>query len=159
MQKIKPFLWFNNNAEDAVSFYVATFKNAKAGPILRCGEGGPLPPGSVLTATFTIGDIEFIALNGGPLYAFTHAVSFVIPCDTQAEIDEMWAKLTADGGKEVQCGWLVDKFGLSWQVVPHNINELLQGKDAEGGKRAMAAMMQMKKFDIAALRKAGGFDN
>ncbi len=159
MQKIKPFLWFNDNAEQAVHFYLATFKNAKVGEILRCGEGGPLPPGSVLTATFTIGDLEFIALNGGPHYTFNHAVSFVIPCESQAEIDEYWAKLTADGGKEVQCGWLVDKFGLSWQVVPHNINELLQGKDAEGGKRAMAAMMQMVKFDIAALRKAGGLDS
>ena len=154
MQKIKPFLWFNDNAEEAVQFYVSSFRNAKAGAVTRWGEGGPGKAGSVLTASFTIGDLEFVALNGGPHYQFNNAVSFVIPCDSQAELDEMWAKLT-EGGEEVQCGWLKDKFGLAWQVVPANMSELLQGKDAEGGKRAM---MQMKKLDIAALKRAGGLE-
>lgn len=158
MQKIQPFLWFNNNAEEAVEFYLSVFPNAKRGKVLRASEGGPNPPGSVLTVTFSIGDLEFVALNGGPHYTFTHAVSFAIPCDTQQEIDDMWAKLTADGGKEVQCGWLVDKFGLSWQVTPANIAELLAGKDAEGAKRAMAAMMQMIRLDIATLKQAGGLE-
>ena len=156
MQPIKPFLWFNDNAEQAVQFYLSVFKNSKLESILRSPEGGPLPPGSVLTIQFEIDGVRFVALNGGPHYTFTHAISFVIPCDSQAEIDEMWAKLTADGGEEVQCGWLKDKFGLSWQVVPANIGELLAGKDAAGGERAMAAMMQMKKFDIAELKRAGG---
>lgn len=155
VQKIKPFLWFNDNAEEAVDFYVSVFKNARKGEILRSGEGGPGKPGSVLTASFFAGDLEFVALNGGPHFSFTEAISFVVPCDSQAEIDEMWEKLT-DGGKEVQCGWLKDRFGLSWQIVPRNIAELLQGKDAEGGKRAMQAMMQMIKLDIAALEHAGG---
>lgn len=157
MQKIQPFLWFNDNAEEAVHFYVSVFKNAKAGTMTRYPEGGPGKPGSVMTATFTIGDLEFVALNGGPHYQFNNAVSFVVPCDSQAEIDDMWAKLT-EGGEEIQCGWLKDKFGLAWQVVPANIGALLQGKDKEGGKRAMQAMLGMKKFDIAALRRAGGLE-
>jgi predicted 3-demethylubiquinone-9 3-methyltransferase (glyoxalase superfamily) len=157
MQKIQPFLWFNDNAEEAVQFYVSVFRNAKAGTMTRYPEGGPGKPGAVMTATFTIGDLEFIALNGGPHFQFNNAVSFVIPCDSQAEIDEMWSKLT-EGGEEIQCGWLKDKFGLAWQVVPANINILLQGKDEEGGKRAMQAMLQMKKLDIATLRRAGGLE-
>lgn len=157
MRAIQPFLWFNDNAEEAVDFYVSVFPNARRGAVLRAPEGAPNPPGSVMTATFTLGDIEFIALNGGPHYQFTHAISFVVPCDSQTEIDDMWAKLSA-GGKEVQCGWLTDKFGLSWQIVPANIAELLRGKDAEGGKRAMAAMLQMIKLDIDTLRRAGGLD-
>ncbi|HZZ39792.1 MAG TPA: VOC family protein [Acidobacteriaceae bacterium] len=155
MQRIQPFLWFNDNAEEAVEFYLSVFPNAKRGPVLRAPEGAPNPPGSVMTAKFTIGDIEFVALNGGPHYQFTHAISFVVPCETQAELDAMWTKLSA-GGKEVQCGWLTDKFGVSWQVVPADIEKLLQGKDAEGGKRAMAAMMQMVKLDIETLKRAGG---
>jgi len=155
VRPIQPFLWFDDNAEAAVKFYVSVFRNAKVGKISRYPEGGPGKPGSVMTATFTIGEIEFVALNGGPHFKFTEAISFVVPCDSQAEIDEMWEKLSAGGG-EVQCGWVKDKFGLSWQVVPHNIGELLQGKDAEGGKRAMQAMLQMKKLDIATLRRAGG---
>jgi predicted 3-demethylubiquinone-9 3-methyltransferase (glyoxalase superfamily) len=156
MQKIRPFLWFNDNAEEAVAFYLSVFKNAKAGPVLRWGEGGPHPPGTVLTASFELEGIEFVALNGGPQYTFTPAVSFAVNCADQAEIDELWAKLTADGGKEVQCGWVTDKFGLSWQVVPQNIAELLRGKDAEGGRRAVQALMGMVKLDIAALKEAGG---
>jgi predicted 3-demethylubiquinone-9 3-methyltransferase (glyoxalase superfamily) len=155
MQRIQPFLWFNDNAEEAVEFYLSVFPNAKRGPVLRAPEGAPNPPGSVMTAKFTIGDIEFVALNGGPHYQFTHAISFVVPCETQLELDATWTKLSA-GGKEVQCGWLTDKFGVSWQVVPADIEKLLQGKDAEGGKRAMAAMMQMVKLDIETLKRAGG---
>jgi predicted 3-demethylubiquinone-9 3-methyltransferase (glyoxalase superfamily) len=155
MQAIKPFLWFNDKAEEAMNFYVSVFNNAKAGSVARYPEGAPGKAGSVMTATFTIGDVEFIALNGGPGDPFNNAVSLVVPCDTQAEIDELWAKLT-EGGEEIQCGWLKDKFGLRWQVVPSNMGELLQGKDAEGAKGAMQAMMQMKKLNIAALRRAGG---
>jgi predicted 3-demethylubiquinone-9 3-methyltransferase (glyoxalase superfamily) len=158
MEKITPFLWFDDNAEEAVQFYLSVFRNAKAGAVMRWGEGGPGKPGSVLTMRFEIEGTEFVALNGGPHYSFTPAVSFVVNCKDQAEIDEMWAKLTADGGEEVQCGWLKDKFGLSWQVVPHNMAELLQGKDAEGGQRAMQAMMQMKKIDSGALQRAGGLE-
>jgi predicted 3-demethylubiquinone-9 3-methyltransferase (glyoxalase superfamily) len=156
MKKIQPFLWFNDNAEEAVHFYASAFKDAKVGAITRWPEGGPGKPGSVLTATFNIGDLEFIALNGGLDIPFTDAVSFSVPCESQAEIDEMWAKLTADGGKEVACGWLNDKFGLRWQIVPANMSELLAGKDADGARRAMQAMMNMKKLDIAALKLAGG---
>ncbi len=156
MQQIKPFLWFNDNAEEAVQFYVSVFRNAKAGTVTRWGEGGPGKPGSVLTATFTIEGIEFVALNGGPQHPFTDAISFVVPCESQAEIDEMWAKLTA-GGTEVRCGWLKDRFGVSWQVVPANIGELIQGKDAEGGERAIQALMQMTKIEIDTLKRAGGF--
>jgi predicted 3-demethylubiquinone-9 3-methyltransferase (glyoxalase superfamily) len=156
MKKIQPFLWFNDTAEEAVNFYASVFKNAKVGAIMRWPEGGPGKPGSVLTATFTIGDIEFIALNGGMDNPFTDAVSFSVPCESQAEIDELWTKLTADGGKEVACGWLNDKFGLRWQIVPANISELLRGKDAEGAKNAMQAMMKMTKLDIAELKRAGG---
>jgi predicted 3-demethylubiquinone-9 3-methyltransferase (glyoxalase superfamily) len=156
MKKIQPFLWFNDQAEEAVNFYASVFKNAKVGAITRWPEGAPGKPGSVLTATFTIGDIEFIALNGGVDNPFTDAVSFSVPCDSQAEIDELWAKLTADGGREVACGWLNDKFGLRWQIVPANMSELLQGKDAAGAKNAMQAMLKMKKLDIAELKRAGG---
>lgn len=155
MQKIKPFLWFNDNAEEAVNFYLSVFRNAKAGAVMRYGEGGPGKPGSVMTMSFELEGMEFIALNGGPHYSFTAAISFVVNCDSQAEIDAYWAKLT-EGGQEVQCGWVTDRFGLSWQVVPRNIAELLRGKDDAGGQRAMQAMMQMKKLDIAALKSAGG---
>jgi predicted 3-demethylubiquinone-9 3-methyltransferase (glyoxalase superfamily) len=156
LQQIKPFLWFNDNAEEAVQFYLSVFKNAKAGAVARYGEGGPGKPGSVLTATFEIDGIEFVALNGGPGHPFTDAISFVVPCRSQAEIDEMWARLTA-GGSEGRCGWLKDRFGVSWQVVPANIGELIGGKDAEGGKRAIQALMQMTKLDIETLKRAGGF--
>lgn len=156
MQAIKPFLWFDDNAEEAAQFYVSVFPKAQMGAILRAPEGGPPKAGSVLTVTFTIGDIEFVALNGGPHHNFTDAISLVVPCDSQAEIDSTWEKLLAGGGQEVACGWLRDKYGVSWQVAPTNIGKLLQGKDNEGGKRAMQAMMQMKKLDIDALLRAGG---
>jgi predicted 3-demethylubiquinone-9 3-methyltransferase (glyoxalase superfamily) len=158
MQKIKPFLWFNDNAEEAVHFYLSVFKDSTITSVQRNGEGCPGKPGSVLTIAFTIDGMEFVALNGGPHFTFNNAVSFVVPCDSQAEIDEMWQKLTADGGEEIQCGWLKDRFGLAWQVVPANIAELLRGKDAEGGQRAMQAMMQMVKLDIDTLKRAGGLD-
>ncbi len=157
MQEIKPFLWFDDQAEEAMQFYVSVFKNAKAGVVTRYPEGGPGKPGSAMIVTFTIGEMEFIAMNGGPGHPFTDAISLMVPCETQAEIDEMWAKLSA-GGEEIQCGWLKDRYGLAWQVTPANIGELMQGKDAEGAKRAMQAMMQMKKLDIATLRRAGGLE-
>jgi len=157
VQQIRPFLWFDDNAEEAVQFYLSVFRNAKAGAVTRYPEGGPGKPGSVMTATFTIGEVEFVALNGGPGHPFTDAISLMVACETQAEIDEMWAKLS-EGGEEIQCGWLKDRFGLSWQVTPANIGELMQGKDAEGAKRAMQAMLQMKKLDIAKLRRAGGLE-
>ncbi|MGA8108259.1 MAG: VOC family protein [Acidobacteriaceae bacterium] len=157
MQAIQPFLWFNDNAEAAARFYVSVFPNARLGAILRAPEGGPTPAGSVLTISFFIGSQQFVALNGGPHHNFTDALSLVVPCDGQAEIDAVWEKLTAGGGEEVACGWLRDKFGVSWQVVPANIGELIQGKTPEGGKRAMQALMQMKKLDVEALRQAGGF--
>jgi predicted 3-demethylubiquinone-9 3-methyltransferase (glyoxalase superfamily) len=150
-------LWFNDNAEEAVQFYVSVFKNAKAGVVTRYPESGPGKPGSAMIVTFTIGETEFIAMNGGPGHPFTDAISLMVPCETQAEIDEMWAKLS-EGGAEIQCGWLKDRFGLCWQVTPANIGELLLGKDAEGASRATQAMLQMKKLDIAALRRAGGLE-
>ncbi|HEY6448415.1 MAG TPA: VOC family protein [Acidobacteriaceae bacterium] len=156
MQTIQPFLWFDNNAEDAVNFYASVLPGVKILSTLRCGEAGPGPVGSVLTIEFEMLGLHFVALNGGPHNKFTDAVSFVIPCDTQEEIDDLWQKLTVEGGQEVACGWLHDKFGLSWQITPVNIGALLRGKDAEGNKRAMQAMMQMKKLDIAELKRAGG---
>jgi predicted 3-demethylubiquinone-9 3-methyltransferase (glyoxalase superfamily) len=155
MKKIQPFLWFNDKAEEAVEFYLSVFPNATRGKTVRAPEGALQPPGSVMTATFSIGDAEFVAFNGGPHFQINPAISFVIPCESQSEIDSFWAKLAA-GGSEMQCGWVTDKFGVCWQVVPANIGELLQGKDAEGGKRAMAAMMQMVKLDIDTLKRAGG---
>lgn len=156
MQRIKPFLWFNDKAEEAIDFYLSVFPGAKRGSISRVPEGGPGKPGSVLIASFVLDGTEIVALNGGPHHSFTDAISLVVPCDTQDEIDDLWEKMTADGGQEVACGWLRDKFGVSWQITPANMGHLLAGKDADGAKRAMAAMMQMKKLDIAALERAGG---
>lgn len=156
MQNIKPFLWFDNNAEEAVQFYLSVFPDGKIHTVFRQPEGGPMPAGHVLTIEFSLHGLDFIALNGGPSNPFTHAVSFVLPCESQAEIDALWSKFIDGGGKEVACGWLVDKFGLSWQVVPHNIVQLLSGRDAEGGQRAYQAMMQMTKLNIAELERAGG---
>lgn len=156
MQTIKPFLWFDKTAEEAVSFYASVFPEVKILSTMRCGEAGPWAPGTVLTIEFEMLGIHFVALNGGPNYKFTDAVSLMVPCETQAEIDDLWEKFLSAGGTEVACGWLHDKFGLSWQITPANMNVLLAGKDAEGGKRAMQAMMQMKKLDIAELKRAGG---
>jgi len=153
MQKITPFLWFDNNAEAAVNHYLAIFKNSKIGTVVRCGDAGPGPKGSVLTIVFQLEGQEFIALNGGPVFKFNEAISLSVDCKTQQEVDELWEKLS-DGGQKGQCGWLKDKFGLSWQVVPSALVEMLQDQDAEKAKRVMAAMMQMSKIDIAILKQA-----
>ena len=157
MQKITPFLWFNDNAEEAVNLYVSIFKDSKIGAITRYEEQGAAasgrPKGSVMTIQFQLEGQEFVALNGGPHFKFTEAVSFVVNCKTQEEVDEYWAKLTA-GGEEVQCGWLKDKYGLSWQIVPTALPEMLKDKDPAKAKRVMEAMLQMKKIDIPTLKRA-----
>ena len=153
MQKITPFLWFDNNAEAAVNHYLAIFKHSKIGTVVRCGDAGPGPKGSVLTIAFQLEGQEFIALNGGPIFKFNEAISLSVDCKTQQEVDDLWEKLS-DGGQKSQCGWLKDKFGLSWQVVPSALVEMLQDQDAEKAKRVMAAMMQMSKIDIAILKQA-----
>ena len=153
MQKITPFLWFDNNAEEAVNFYVSIFKNSKVVSIARYGDAGPGPKGAVMTAKFQLNGQEFVALNGGPHFKFTEAVSFVVNCETQREVDEFWEKLS-EGGEESRCGWLKDKYGLSWQLVPTILVELLQDKDPEKAKRVMEAMLQMNKIDIKKLEQA-----
>jgi predicted 3-demethylubiquinone-9 3-methyltransferase (glyoxalase superfamily) len=153
MNKITPFLWFNDQAEEAAKFYTSIFKNSRIGKITRYGESGPGPAGSVMTVAFELNGQEFVALNGGPLFKFNEAISFVVNCETQAEVDDYWSKLTA-GGEEVQCGWLKDKYGLSWQVVPTVLPELLSDPDPVKAQRVMAAMLQMKKIDIDSLRRA-----
>ena len=154
MQKISPFLWFDGNAEEAADFYVSLFKGSKILKIARYGEAGPGPAGSVMVVNFQIEGQDFIALNGGPLFKFTEAISFVINCQTQEEVDHYWNRLTAGGGQESQCGWLKDKYGLSWQVTPTILGELLADKDQKKAQRVMQAMLQMKKIDIAALKRA-----
>ena len=153
MQKITPFLWFDNNAEEAVNHYLSIFKNSKIGSILRCGDAGPGPKGSVLTIAFQLEGQDFIALNGGPVFQFNEAISLSVDCKTQTEVDELWEMLSA-GGQKGQCGWLKDKFGLSWQVVPSALVEMFQDKDAAKSARVMAAMMQMSKIDITTLKQA-----
>ena len=153
MQKITPFLWFDNQAEEAMNFYVSIFKNSKTLSCTRYGDAGPGPKGTVIVASFELDGQEFMALNGGPRFKFTEAVSFVVNCETQAEIDEMWARLSA-GGEESQCGWLKDKFGLSWQVVPPILSKLMQDKDPQKSNRVMEALLKMKKIDIATLQRA-----
>ena len=157
MQKIAPFLWFDNHAEDAVKFYVSIFRNSKIGSITRYDEeaakAAGRPKGSVMTVAFDLDGQDFTALNGGPLFKFTEAISLVVNCQTQEEVDHFWEKLSA-GGEEVQCGWLKDRFGVSWQVVPTVLVEMLQDKDPEKSKRVMAAMLKMKKIDIEPLKKA-----
>ena len=153
MQKITPCLWFDYNAEEAVNHYCAIFKNSKIGKVLRCGESWPGPKGSVLTIAFELEGQEFIALNGGPIFKFNEAISLSVDCKTQTEVDELWERLS-DGGQKSQCGWLKDKFGLSWQVVPSALVEMLQDKDAAKSARVMAAMMQMNKIDIETLKRA-----
>ena len=149
IQRIAPCLWFDSQAEEAAKFYVSVFKNSKMGGVSRYGDGMPLPKGTVMTAAFEIEGQSFVALNGGPQFKFTEAVSFVVNCDTQKDIDYYWDKLTAGGGKEVQCGWLKDKYGLSWQIVPAALPELVRKSG-----RVMEALMHMKKLDIAALQRA-----
>lgn len=153
MQKITPFLWFDNQAEEAVKFYTSIFQNSKIGDIARYGDAGPGPQGTVMTAAFQIEGQDFIALNGGPVFQFTEAVSFVVHCESQEEVDYYWERLSA-GGQEVQCGWLKDKFGLSWQIVPSNMDAMFRGDATAASDRAMAAMMTMKKLDMAAIERA-----
>ena len=153
MRPISPFLWFDTQAEDAAKHYVSIFSNSKILKVSRYGDAGPGPKGSVLTVTFDLDGQRFTALNGGPRFKFTEAISFVIDCKTQEEVDHFWSKLSADG-EESQCGWLKDKFGLSWQVIPTVLGELITDPDPAKSKRAMEAMLKMKKIDIAALRKA-----
>ena len=153
MPKITPFLWFDGKAEEAMNFYVSIFKNSKTASVTRYGDAGPGPKGSVMVAVFRLDGQEFIALNGGPQYKFTPAVSFVVNCETQKEVDDFWEKLSA-GGRTDKCGWLQDKYGLSWQIVPTVLGELLQDKNAEKASRVMKAMLQMDKIDIARLKQA-----
>ena len=153
MQKITPFLWFNNQAEEATNFYVSVFKNSKLISVNRYSEGGPMPKGTVMTAVFSIEDQQFIALNGGPHYTITPAISFVVNCETQEEIDHYWEKLST-GGKEIQCGWLTDSFGVSWQIVPVTIGKLMSSGTSEQSQRVMNAMMKMIKIDMNELQRA-----
>jgi predicted 3-demethylubiquinone-9 3-methyltransferase (glyoxalase superfamily) len=153
MQKITPFLWFDGRAEEAMHFYTGVFRNSKVRDVMRYGEAGPGMKGSVMSATFEIEGQEFIALNGGPAYSFTPAVSFFVNCETQDEVDDLWAKLSA-GGKVQRCGWLQDKFGLSWQIVPTVLGRMLQDKDAQRATRVMEAMLRMVKLDIGELERA-----
>ncbi len=153
MQKITPFLWFDGQAEEAANFYTSIFKDSKILNIARYGEAGPGPKGSVMLVTFQLEGQEFMALNGGPEYKFTPAISLFVHCKTQAEVDDLWSKLTS-GGREVQCAWLVDKFGVSWQIVPDALMELMQDKDPAKSQRVFQAMMKMTKIDIEGLRRA-----
>ena len=153
MQKITPFLWFDGNAEEAMNFYVSVFKNSKIKNVRRYGEAGPGPKGTVMTGTFQIEGQEFFALNGGPQYKFTPAISLFVDCKTQKEVDELWNKLSA-GGRTDRCGWLQDKFGLSWQVIPSVLGKMLGDKDPKKSNRVMKAMLQMDKIEIKMLKQA-----
>lgn len=153
MQSITPSLWFDTEAEDAANFYVSVFKNSQVLNVSRYGEAGPRPAGTVMTVDFELDGLGFIALNGGPDFPFTEAVSLQVNCETQEEVDRYWSVLS-EGGEEGPCGWLKDRFGLSWQIIPVALSELLNDPDAAKAQRAMAAMLQMKKIDIAALRAA-----
>jgi predicted 3-demethylubiquinone-9 3-methyltransferase (glyoxalase superfamily) len=160
MQKITPFLWFDHQAEEAAKFYTSVFKNSKIGRILRYDEEAAKvsesgrPVGSVLTIEFEIAGQKFVALNGGPQFKFNESISFVVNCETQEEVDYFWAKLTADGGEESACGWLKDKFGVSWQVTPTVLIDMLHDEDPKKAERVMKAMLQMKKIDIKTLKNA-----
>ena len=159
MQKLTPCLWFDSNAEEAVKFYASIFKNSKVGSIARYGDAGAevsgRPKGMVMTVEFQLEGQEFLALNGGPHFKFTEAISFIVSCETQEEIDEMWEKLS-EGGKPGQCGWLKDKYGMSWQIVPTVLDEMMQDKDAKKSERVMSALLQMTKLDIKRLEQAYG---
>ncbi len=158
MQKITPSLWFDHQAEEAAKFYTSIFKNSKAGRILRYSERAAektgRPIGSVLTIEFEIESQKFVALNGGPLFKFNESISFVVNCETQEEVDYFWEKLTADGGEESACGWIKDKFGVSWQIVPTVLIDMLHDKDSEKSERVTNAMLQMQKIDISKLKTA-----
>ena len=155
MQKITPFLWFDNNAEEAMNFYASIFKNSKMGSVTRYGDAGPGPKGTVMTATFQLEGQEFMVLNGGPLYKFTEAISLFVNCETQDEVDMLWDQLSA-GGSKGRCGWLKDKYGVSWQIIPAALGQLLGDPDPERSKRVMQAMLQMDKIDIQRLKQAAG---
>jgi len=152
-QKITPFLWFDGNAEEAMNFYVSTFKNSKVLNVMRYGDAGPGPKGTVMAATFQLEGQEFQALNGGPQYKFTPAISLFVSCETQQEVDALWNRLL-EGGREDQCGWLTDKFGLSWQVIPAILGKLLQDKNPRKSSSVMKAMLQMRKIDSKKLQQA-----
>jgi predicted 3-demethylubiquinone-9 3-methyltransferase (glyoxalase superfamily) len=154
MQKIVPCLWFDDRIEEAAKFYTSVFPDAKITHTSRYGDAGPLPKGKVLTMMFELAGQEFMGLNGGPQFKFSEAVSFFVRCETQKEVDHYWDKLTSGGGAESMCGWLKDKFGLSWQIVPNALPRYLSDKDAKKAERVMQAMLQMKKIDIAALDRA-----
>jgi predicted 3-demethylubiquinone-9 3-methyltransferase (glyoxalase superfamily) len=153
MQKITPFLWFDSKAEEAVNFYTSIFKHSKIVSLMHYGEAGPGQKGTVMSAKFQLDGQEFMALNGGPLFAFTPAISFFVNCETQLEVDRLWEKLS-EGGEKQRCGWLTDKFGLSWQIIPSVLGELLQDNDAEKSERVWQAMLQMDKIDINGLKQA-----
>ena len=152
--KITPFLWFDREAEEAARFYTSIFADSKILAVSRYGEAGPGPKGSVMTVEFQLAGQRFLALNGGPHFKFTEAISLLVDCDTQEEVDGLWERLTSGGGQEGRCGWLKDRFGLSWQIVPSALGQLMQDPDPERPRRAMQAMLQMKKLDIAALKRA-----
>ena len=154
MQKITTYLWFDDNAEEAMKFYTSLFKNSKILSTSRYPEGSPGKPGTLMTGSFQLDGQEFMALNGGPQFPFTEAISLLVNCETQQEVDELWAKLTANGGQESQCGWLKDKFGVSWQIIPKQLGEMIGDKDPAKAKRAVDAMLKMKKIDIKALERA-----
>ena len=153
MQKITPFLWFNNDAEEAVNFYLSIFKNSRVVNMSRWGDSGPGPKGAVMSVTFELNGQEFMALNGGPTFKFSPAISFFVKCETQQEVDDYWEKLSAGGTKE-RCGWLKDKYGVSWQIIPNALGKFLQEKDPAKSKRVMNAMLQMDKIDIQGLQRA-----
>jgi predicted 3-demethylubiquinone-9 3-methyltransferase (glyoxalase superfamily) len=154
MQKITPCLWFNGRVEEALDFYISIFRDAKIKKVSHYGEGAPMPAGSVLTAVFEIEGQEFMILNGGPHFTFSEAISFVVHCKDQQEVDYYWDNLLAGGGKESMCGWLKDKFGLSWQIVPLALNQLMSDKDPKKAERVMHALMKMVKLDVAKLEEA-----
>jgi predicted 3-demethylubiquinone-9 3-methyltransferase (glyoxalase superfamily) len=153
VQKITPFLWFDNQAEEAMNFYTSIFKNAKIGNVSRYGEGGPGPKGSVMVASFELDGMHFTALNGGPQFKFTEAISFYVSCESQDEVDHYWDKLS-EGGQTQRCGWLKDKFGVSWQIIPSALPKLMSDPDRAKAGRVMQAMLQMKKIDVAKLQQA-----
>jgi predicted 3-demethylubiquinone-9 3-methyltransferase (glyoxalase superfamily) len=154
MQKISPFLWFDGKAEEAANLYTSVFKNSRIVNVSRYGEGAPQPKGAVMSVTFELEGQEFMALNGGPHFTFTPAISLFVKCETQAEVDALWDKLTANGGEKSRCGWLKDKYGVSWQIIPTALGRMLQDKDPAKSRRVMGAMLQMDKIDIAALQRA-----
>jgi len=153
MQKITPFLWFDNNAEEAANYYVSVFKNSKVLNVARYGDAGPGPKGSVMTAEFELDGLRFVALNAGPRFKFTEAISFVVNCETQEEVDYYWGRLS-EGGEKSHCGWLKDKFGLWWQVTPTILGKLMADEDPAKAQRVMEAMLQMEKIEIEPLQRA-----